>query len=88
VGGWLAVERYCPRDEQRNATDAGRHVAVNSTGNLVRAHDPHHVVVLAGVNDLVVVVTPDATLVANKRDENSIAQITEELRRRGWTEYL
>ncbi len=88
VGGWLAVERYRPRDEQGNVTDAARSVAINSTGTLIRACDPNHVVVVAGVKDLVVIVTPDATLVANKHDEKSIAQITEELRKRGWTEYL
>lgn len=88
VGGWLALERYRPRDEQGNVTDAERHVAINSSGVLLRVADPGHLVVVAGVEDLVVVVTPDATLVANKRDEKSIAAITEELRKRGWTEYL
>ncbi len=88
VGGWLAVERYRPRDEFGNVADAPRCVAINSAGNLIRAHDPSHVVVVAGVKDLVIVVTPDATLVANKHDEKSIAAITEELRKRGWTEYL
>jgi mannose-1-phosphate guanylyltransferase len=88
VGGWLALERYRPRDERGNVTDAERHVAINASGVLLRVADPGHLVVVAGVEDLVVVVTPDATLVANKRDEKSIAAITEELRKRGWTEYL
>jgi mannose-1-phosphate guanylyltransferase len=88
VGGWLALERYRPRDDRGNVTDAARHLAINSSGTLIRAHDPNHVVVIAGVKDLVVVVTPDATLVADKHDEKSIAAITEELRKRGWTEYL
>jgi mannose-1-phosphate guanylyltransferase len=88
VGGWLAVERYRPHDQSGNVTDAARCAAINSTGTVIRAHDPNHVVVAAGVKDLVVVVTPDATLVANKHDEKSIALITEELRKRGWTEYL
>jgi mannose-1-phosphate guanylyltransferase len=88
VGGWLAVERYRRRDESHNVLDAARCIAINSTGTLIRAHDPNHVVVVAGVKDLVVVVTPDATLVANKHDEKSIAAITEELRKRGWPQYL
>jgi hypothetical protein len=88
VGGWLALERYRPHDDRGNVTDAARHLAINSSGTLIRAHDPSHVVVVAGVKDLVVVVTPDATLVADKHDEKSIAAITEELRKRGWTEYL
>ena len=88
VGGWLALERYRPHDDRANVPDAARCLAINATGNVIRASDPNHVVVAAGVSDLVIVVTPDATLVANKRDEKSIAQITEELRRRGWAEYL
>lgn len=88
VGGWMALERYRPHDDRGNVTDAPRHVVVNSLGTLIRAHNPNHVVVVAGVKDLVVVVTPDATLVADKHDEKSLAAITEELRRRGWTEYL
>jgi mannose-1-phosphate guanylyltransferase len=88
VGGWLAVERYRPHDESGNVPDASRCIAINSTGTLIRSRDPNHVVVIAGVKDMVVVVTPDATLVADKHDEKSIAAITEELRKRGWTEYL
>jgi mannose-1-phosphate guanylyltransferase len=88
VGGWLALERYRPHDDRGNVADAARHLVLNSSGTLIRAHDPSHVVVVAGVKDLVVVVTPDATLVADKHDEKSIAAITEGLRNRGWTEYL
>jgi mannose-1-phosphate guanylyltransferase len=88
VGGWLALERYRPHDDRDNVPDAARNVVINSTGTLIRAHDPKHVVVVAGVKDLVVIVTPDATLVADKHDEKSLAAITEELRNRGWTEYL
>ncbi len=88
VGSWLAMERHGSADGNGNVVFAGRHVELNATGNIVRSMDPQHLVVLAGVRDLVVVVTPDATLVADKRDEASLARITEEIRRRGWTEYL
>ena len=88
VGSWLAVERYRPRDASGNVADAPRCLVIDSRGTMVRARDPNHLVVVAGVEDLVVVVTPDATLVANKHDEKSIAAITEQLRQRGWTEHL
>jgi mannose-1-phosphate guanylyltransferase len=40
------------------------------------------------VEDMIVVHTPNATLVASKHDEEKIRQIVKELETRGWTEYL
>jgi mannose-1-phosphate guanylyltransferase len=88
VGGWLAWARYAGADEHDNRTDAARHVAINAAGNVVLAPEAGRVVVLAGVKDLVVIVTPDAVLVADKHDEASIAAVTKELQARGWNEYL
>jgi mannose-1-phosphate guanylyltransferase len=88
VGSWLALERHATPDENRNCIAASHHVEINATGNLVRVANPEHLVVLAGARDLVVVVTPDATLIADKHDEASIARITEEIRKRGWCRYL
>jgi mannose-1-phosphate guanylyltransferase len=88
VGSWLALERHRPRDEDGNVLDAPRHLAIRSQGTIVRSNDPRQVVVLAGVRDLVLVVTPDAILVADKHDERSMAAVTEELKKRGWEEYL
>jgi mannose-1-phosphate guanylyltransferase len=44
--------------------------------------------VTVGVNDLIVVHTPDATLVANRHDEESMRKIVKMLEEQGWTEYL
>jgi mannose-1-phosphate guanylyltransferase len=53
----------------------------------VRSTDDHLIVTL-GLKDCIVVHTPDATLVANRRDEESIRQIVKLLEERGWREYL
>ena len=45
-------------------------------------------IVTLGVSDCIVVHTPDATLVANKHDEESIRQVVKLLEERGWQEYL
>ena len=47
-----------------------------------------HLVVTLGCEDLIVVHTPDATLVANKHDEESIRAIVKELETRGWESFL
>jgi len=88
VGSWPAWARYRPADAEQNRIEAARHVEINASGNVVRVSEAGQVVVLAGVQDLVVVVTPDAILVADQRDEASIAAVTKELQKRGWLEYL
>jgi mannose-1-phosphate guanylyltransferase len=41
-----------------------------------------------GLSDCIVVHTPDATLVASKRDEEQLRQVVEMIRERGWDEFL
>jgi mannose-1-phosphate guanylyltransferase len=88
VGSWRALERLRRPDADGNVIDAARHVGLNTTNTIIRVTDKNHVVVTMGVDGLIVIVTPDATLVANKNDEESIRQITRQLEERGWREYL
>jgi len=82
------LQRLRQADAQGNVIAAARHLGINTTDTIVRATAKDHVVVTMGVNDLIVIVTPDATLVADKNSEESIRQVTKELERRGWTEFL
>ena len=68
-------------------TIAAKHLGVNTRGTIVRGGDDHLIVTL-GLEDCIVVHTPDATLVARKADEESIRQIVKLLEERGWKEYL
>jgi len=88
VGSWRALERLGRADDAGNVVDAQRHLGLTTTGSIIRSRRPDHLVVTVGVDDLIVIVTPDATLVANKHDEESIREVTRQLRQRGWTEYL
>jgi mannose-1-phosphate guanylyltransferase len=88
VGGWRAVERLGQTDDAGNLIDAARCISINSSGTIVRSDDPRHLVALVGAENLIVIVTPDATLIANKDQEESIRQLNDELRKRGWDEYL
>jgi mannose-1-phosphate guanylyltransferase len=86
VGSWQALARSLPADEQGN-TIIGRHLGIRTTGCIVRT-DQRHLVATLGLRDTLVVHTPDATLVANKHDEESVRQVVQLLEERGWTEYL
>lgn len=88
VGSWRSLERLRPLDDQGNLLDAVKHLALDSSGSIVRVQDPNHLVVLMGVKDLLVISTPTATLVADKSQEESIRKVIKELEARGWKEYL
>ena len=86
LGTWQAVARQSQADAEGN-TIAGRHVGINTANSIIRADD-QHLIATVGVSDLIVVHTPDATLVANRHDEESVRRIVKMLEERGWTEYL
>ncbi len=86
VGSWQSLTRMRGADPDGN-TVVGRHLGLRTSGSIVRT-DAQHLVVTLGVQDLIVVHTPDATLVANKHDEESIRQVVTWLKEHGWNEYL
>ncbi len=86
LGSWKSLARLAGADRFDN-TIIGRHIGLNTTGTIVRTDDKH-LVVTVGTKDCLVVHTPEATLVANKHDEESIREIVKLLEARGWTEYL
>ncbi len=86
VGNWRSLTRQRGTDDAGN-TVIGRHLALNSSGCIVRSSGEHLVVTL-GMEDCIVVHTPDATLVARKHDEEAIRQIVEMLKEKGWDQYL
>lgn len=63
VGSWAAVLRVQPRDEQGNACPAGRAELMDCRNTLAMSDDPSHLIVAIGCEGLVIVHTPDATLV-------------------------
>jgi mannose-1-phosphate guanylyltransferase len=86
VGSWRSLARLYPPDENGN-TVIGRHLGVKSSGLIVRGDDQRLIVTL-GLKDCIIVHTPDATLVANKNDEEAVRHIVAELKSRGWEEFL
>jgi mannose-1-phosphate guanylyltransferase len=86
VGSWQALMRLCGTDENGN-TVIGRHVGIDTRNSIIRS-DGRHVIATIGMRDCLVVHTPDATLVANKRDEEAVRAVVERLQELGWAEYL
>jgi mannose-1-phosphate guanylyltransferase len=86
VGSWQAMARVRGADDQGN-TIAAKHLGLDTTGTIIRGTDDHLIVTL-GLKDCLIVHTPDATLVADKHQEESIRRVVELLKERGWEKYL
>ncbi|MBI1978085.1 MAG: mannose-1-phosphate guanylyltransferase [Candidatus Omnitrophica bacterium] len=72
VGTWKAFEALWPKDKFRNSV-AGSCFALNSQGNLV--YSKNRFICLQGVNDLVVIDTPDALLVSRKDSSEEMRRV-------------
>ncbi|MDZ4686963.1 MAG: mannose-1-phosphate guanylyltransferase [Planctomycetaceae bacterium] len=86
VGSWLAVSRLHPQDDDGNTID-GLHCGVDTDRCIIRSTDDHLVTTI-GVKDLIIVHTPEATLVADQRDEAAVKKLLAELERRGLSQFL
>ena len=83
VGTWSALDRLYAdqKDKDGNLSVSADILAIDSTGCTVRCDKPGHLVALVGMHDIVVIQTPDATLVARKDQEESVRRIAEELKK-------
>jgi mannose-1-phosphate guanylyltransferase len=86
VGNWRSLTRLHDPDDDGN-TVIGRHLGLGTKNSIVRSSNDHLVVTL-GLKDCIVVHTEDATLVADKNDEEAVRQIVAKLGELGWNEFL
>jgi mannose-1-phosphate guanylyltransferase len=86
VGSWQAVARLRGADAQGN-TVLGRHLGIDTHNCVVRGQAEHLIVTL-GVHDLLIVQTPDATLVADRRHEEAVREVVRRIEEAGWEQYL
>ncbi|MEW6681527.1 MAG: mannose-1-phosphate guanylyltransferase/mannose-6-phosphate isomerase [Nitrospirota bacterium] len=76
VGSWAALDDVAVKDERGNVL-SGRVVDVDSQRSIVYAQD--RVVATIGLNDLIVVDTPDATLVCAKDRAQDVRKVVDAL---------
>ena len=79
VGSWPSFGETINADAQKNRTAGGAHggkaVIANSTGNLIVNPVAGHTVALLGCKDLIVVHTPDATLVMPRERAEELKEL-------------
>jgi len=86
VGSWQALSRLRGTDDHGN-TIAAEHLGLETEDCIIRGPAGHLIVTL-GVDHLIVVHTPGATLVADKRREESIRRLVAIMKERGLDKYL
>lgn len=86
VGNWTSLARLIPPDSEGNSA-AGQHLSIESNDCIVQCEDGH-VVVTVGLKETIVVQTPDATLVADRNQEEAIRQVVQQLKDQGLDRYL
>jgi len=86
VGSWLSLPRLLGSNDDGNTID-GPCCCVETGNSIVRTSDDH-VVATLGVDNLIIVHTPDATLVAHRDQADSIRRLVDELRDMGFDDRL
>jgi mannose-1-phosphate guanylyltransferase len=84
VGSWAAVHRMLRQDGLGNAGN-GKWLGFGAKNCFV--HAPDRLVVLLGVEDTLVVDTPDALLVGDLKRSQQVRDVVEELKKKGYGSY-
>ena len=85
VGNWSSLEEVAPRDKAGNVV-SGRVIDLGSSNSVLYAD--RRVVATIGLTDMVVVDTPDATLICPKSRSQDVKQMVEILKQQGAPEHL
>ena len=85
IGSWDALWMAADKDGNGNHNE-GDVIAIDTHGSLIRSHD-RHLVATVGLDDVVIVTTPDATLVARRDASQDVKRIVEEIKAAGRTEH-
>lgn len=84
VGSWEAVYELADKDPDGNAS-RGDLIAQESHGNFI---DAEKIVALVGVENLIIVETPDALLIANREKAQDVSKFVKMLEAKGREELL
>jgi mannose-1-phosphate guanylyltransferase/mannose-6-phosphate isomerase len=85
IGSWSALWLTGTKDPQGNVLE-GDTIAIDTHNTLLRSHD-RHLLATVGVDDLIVVTTPDATLVAHREAAQDVKRIVDQLKASGRSEH-
>lgn len=86
IGSWSSLWSVAEHDADGNRQE-GDVISVDTTGSLIRASE-RRLVATIGVEDLIIIDTPDATLVARKDRVQDVKMVVDQLKAAGRSEHL
>ena len=91
IGNWSALHDLLADtkgDTSRIVTDTPYHIDVNSRACMVRSENPEKLIATVGLENLIIVDTPDSLLVMHKDYSQDIKSVIEKINQRGLEKYL
>jgi mannose-1-phosphate guanylyltransferase len=88
VGSWVTFAGTCPKDKHSNSLGAARAVLEGTSNSLVVSSDPEHLIATVGCEDLIIIHTPDATLVCRADQAEAIKDLHRQVGERFGKEFL
>lgn len=81
VGSWDRLAEVLSTQHEAENIVVGQHIGVDTKGALI--YSPHRLIATIGLEDIVVIDTPDATLICPKSRSEDVKKIVDELKVRG-----
>lgn len=86
IGSWQVLQEIMASLSGKNVIERGNHLGLDNKNCLVYAQDK--LIATVGLEDIVVVDTPDATLICHKNRSQDVKKIIDKLKEKGLEEYL
>ena len=80
VGSWTSLAETLPTDEHNNAVEASATLLIDSDDNIILSTAPDHLISTIGVSDMIIVHTPDATMVCPKNESQRVKDLVGKLK--------
>ncbi|MBC7783891.1 MAG: mannose-1-phosphate guanylyltransferase [Burkholderiales bacterium] len=88
VGSYPALAETLSIDEHDNAVDCDRLIAMDADGNIIVSRDPNHLVSVVGVSEMIIIHTPDVTMICPKNDAQRVKELVAKVREKYGDQYL
>lgn len=88
MGSFSALADIIQSDKNGNIIVAAQSEALNCKNSILATEDPDHLIAAIGLENMVVVHSPDATLVCPIGETEKLKELLEELRNKGKEKYL